>query len=102
MNKLSKSTIKRMAALRAIDYADNPAVQLEHSDVWLKCHSESECKVYEYCTMHKRSDHSMRDFPQHWRADRGIMERICTHGVGHVDPDEITTDRTHGYDGCCS
>ena len=26
------------------------------------------------------------------------MERVCEHGVGHVDPDDITKDRTHG---CC-
>lgn len=76
------------------------SIQLEHSNMWLTCHLDTQCKG-EYCTMHNRSDHSMRDFPQHWRGDRGIMERICTHGVGHVDPDDITTDRTHGCDGCC-
>jgi hypothetical protein len=30
------------------------------------------------------------------------MERICSHGVGHPDPDEINTDKTHGCDGCCT
>jgi hypothetical protein len=34
------------------------------------------------------------------------MERKCTHGVGHPDPDEIRIingedDGTHGCDGCC-
>ena len=74
---------------------------LEHTNIKLKnTHTRDKCKG-EYCTIHKRSNHSMREFPQHWRGDRGIMERICTHGVGHVDPDEITDDRTHGCDGCC-
>lgn len=101
VEKLSKSVIRRIALMKAVSYADNPSVQLEHSDVWLKCHLESDCKVYEYCTVHKRSDHSMRSFPQHWRSDRGIMERTCPHGIGHPDPDDITNDRAHGCDGCC-
>lgn len=82
-------------------YANNPVVQLEHAIEWLQCHLDTEC-LGEYCTMHNRSDHSMRSFPQNWRSDRGIMERICPHGIGHVDPDEVTEDRVHGCDGCCS
>lgn len=34
------------------------------------------------------------------------MERICPHGVGHPDPDEIDLEVNakgiHGCDGCCS
>lgn len=55
----------------------------------------------EHCTIHNRSDHHMRGWPQNWRSDRGLMERICPHGVGHPDPDEISTDISHGCDGCC-
>jgi hypothetical protein len=34
------------------------------------------------------------------------MERKCTHGIGHPDPDEIRIingedDGVHGCDGCC-
>lgn len=80
---------------------EKTTANLEHSNVKLKnTHRLGDCKG-EFCTIHHRSDHSMRSFPQHWRWDRGIMERICPHGVGHVDPDEITEDRTHGCDGCC-
>ena len=44
----------------------------------------------------------MRDWPQHFRDDRGIMERICPHGVGHPDPDDyLAGDGMHGCDGCC-
>lgn len=30
-----------------------------------------------------------------------MMERMCPHGIGHPDPDEITLDVVHGCDGCC-
>lgn len=71
-------------------------------------HRDGTC-LGEHCTIHNRSDHSMRTFPQQWRGDRGIMERICPHGVGHPDPDEYKLHgadgdvyATHGCDGCCS
>jgi len=63
-------------------------------------HMPDKCEG-ETCTIHNPSDHFMRSWPQHWRADRGIMERICEHGVGHPDPDDIKADTTHGCDGCC-
>jgi len=51
----------------------------------------------------------MRSFPQHWRSDRAIMERICPHGIGHPDPDEYKlngksgwAEAVHGCDGCCT
>lgn len=63
------------------------------------------------CVIHNPSDHAMRAFPTLWRGDRGIMERLCPHGVGHPDPDDqayITRVRgeghaegVHGCDGCC-
>ncbi len=69
-------------------------------------HLPDQC-IGEHCTLHNRSDHSMREFPQHWRGDRGIMERICPHGVGHPDPDDYRIingedSGIHGCDGCCS
>lgn len=57
------------------------------------------------CTIHKPSDHRMRSFKQRWRNDRALMERVCEHGIGHPDPDEIGLDESgrgvHGCDGCC-
>jgi len=52
------------------------------------------------CTIHNRSSHHMLEWPQNWREDRGIMELICPHGIGHTDPDE-TAFGGHGCDGCC-
>ena len=80
--------------------------KLEHSDVMVHCHSPEKCKGG-VCTLHNRTNHPMRSFPQHWRDDRGIMERICPHGVGHPDPDDKritkgTDSGVHGCDGCCN
>jgi hypothetical protein len=70
-------------------------------------HEEGQC-AGDYCTIHKNSEHRMRDFKQLWRDDRAIMERVCEHGVGHPDPDEIKlrgehgkAEAVHGCDGCC-
>lgn len=64
------------------------------------------------CCIHAPSKHSMRNFPTHWREDRRIMERICPHGVGHPDPDDLAFRvrngddpkyaGVHGCDGCCA
>jgi hypothetical protein len=70
------------------------------------------CKKHD-CVVHSPSRHAMRSFPTHWRSDRQLMERICEHGVGHPDPDQISylrraygaavaaTESAHGCDGCC-
>lgn len=81
---------------------DGTLVQLEHSDVWLHVHPPDRC-LGEDCTVHRRSEHHMRGWPQHWRSDRGLMERICPdNGIGHPDPDSPPgADTVHGCDGCC-
>lgn len=65
-------------------------------------HSKDKC-AGTVCAIHNPSDHHMREWPQHWRDDRGIIERICKHGVGHPDPDDyaIRTGRDSGIHGCC-
>ncbi len=71
------------------------------SYIW--AHPESKCDGGP-CPVHNRSDHHMRGFRQNWRDDRGVMERICPHGVGHPDPDcrEHAKDMVHGCEGCCA
>lgn len=67
------------------------------------------------CVVHAPSDHVMRAFPTHWRHGGAFdikpphMERICPHGIGHPDPDDVAYLRSigedvsvHGCDGCCS
>lgn len=81
------------------------SVQLENTEETIYAHEDDVC-VNEVCSIHNRTDHSMRSFPQHWRNDRGIMERICEHNCGHPDPDDFSIlngddDGIHGCDGCC-
>ena len=75
----------------------------------LWAHPKASC-VGQHCVIHHPSDHIMKNFPTHWRADRGIMERICPHGIGHPDPDDIAFIRatrgdavakTESVHGCC-
>jgi len=85
-----------------------PAARLAHRHA----HDPSICEG-ENCCIHNPSDHHMRGFKQNYRLDRGLMERICPHGVGHPDPDHLDfvervrgkeaarVEAVHGCDGCC-
>lgn len=109
----SKSEFKRLSATKMMpisqeaweELKDEPIITLEHTTKFFRyMHPASKC-AGQPCTIHNRTDHNMREFPQHWRGDRGIMERICTHGIGHPDPDDFKmsdeSERIHGCDGCC-
>lgn len=59
------------------------------------------------CTIHSPSDHHMVKWPQNWRGDRKIMERVCEHLVFHPDPDDLRIrsgrlSSRHFCDGCCT
>jgi hypothetical protein len=44
----------------------------------------------------------MKDWPQNWRPDRGIMERLCECGIGHPDFDDPKSKLPYeGIHGCC-
>jgi len=74
---------------------------LEHSTQRVLGHPSSEC-AEQHCTLHNRSNHHMRAWPQLWRDDAQLMERTCPHGVGHPDPDDLkAAEYRHGCDGCC-
>ena len=74
-------------------------------------HDKDKCGG-DHCVIHNPSDHNMKDWPTHWRGDRGLMERICPCGIGHPDPDDLAFKESIGYDvhvegihgccGCCS
>jgi len=75
----------------------------------LKTHSPDKCSG-SHCCIHNPSDHHMREWPMSWRDDKGVMERICPHGIGHPDPDDVAHGirigrdeslNIHGCDGCC-
>src|SRR5688572_6738291 len=71
-------------------------------------HSAEAC-VGEACVIHNPTRHKLSSWPMLWRDDRQIVERLCSHGVGHPDPDQwqhwSSTDRmyeqVHGCCGCC-
>lgn len=76
-------------------------------DGWMRVHNRDACQG-RGCAIHHPSGHHMRDWPTFWRDDRMVLERVCSHGVGHMDPDDAAyratrgdTDTTHGCDGCC-
>lgn len=87
-------------------------IKAPDSGFTLNTHRAGDC-LGPYCCIHNPSDHPLKDNPLNWRADRALMERICDHGVGHPDPDDISFKRLtrgheyadaeahHGCDGCC-
>lgn len=83
---------------------DVPSAVLVGGETLYNVHDERRC-AGRPCTIHNPSQHSMSGFPQHFRQDRGLMERTCPHGVGHPDPDDPQTHTryggVHGCDGCC-
>jgi hypothetical protein len=80
-------------------------------------HDPTVCVNDPTCAIHKPSEHPLNTAPLMWRSDWGIgfLERICVHGVGHPDPDDLAYKRrtwgadlyhrtaldVHGCDGCC-
>lgn len=70
---------------------------------WLHTHGIKKCLGRSGpCCIHSPSDHHMRAWPQSWRPDLKVMERLCPHGQGHPDPDGYGPDVQHDIcDGCC-
>lgn len=80
-------------------------------------HDEQSC-AGRTCIIHNPSSHHMRDWLLNWRQPDpwGIdmkdahFERICQHGIGHPDPDDLQYHvmlgrnymSIHGCDGCCA
>lgn len=72
-------------------------------------HTGTSCRSEPACPVHRPSEHHMRDWPKLWRADTGVLERTCLHGIGHPDPDQfafwekigVSWRKVHGCDGCC-
>lgn len=77
--------------------------------VSFKTHDPALC-AGQACVLHNPSDHHMRGWPRNYRHDRWLTERLCPHGVGHPDPDDVAWhvsegrdyQGVHGCDGCCA
>lgn len=82
--------------------------QVGHATI-INVHPASACKGRP-CVVHHPSDHRMREWALNWRDDRGLMERLCPHGTGHPDPDDMAYQASagrswqgvHDCDGCCT
>lgn len=89
--------------------AEDDRLYLSDDNFYVNNHKRDQC-AGEFCCLHNPSDHPLKDAQLNWRADRGIMERICEHGIGHDDLDDLAFRRKmgvessgiHGCDGCCS
>lgn len=102
----------REEAIRELVYALSPEIESEHilnKPGVMPIHDEQRCRGT-FCTYHNPSDHHMVEWPKYVRAS-GLIERTCTHGVGHPDPDSVewivrVTGQdhwySHGCDGCCA
>lgn len=93
-----------------VDGHTEPSFGMQRGPGKLVVHPALVCAGQESCVIHNPSEHHMRSWPLNWRADSGIMERICPeHGIGHPDPDEMTYQKrignswagVHGCCGCC-
>lgn len=89
--------------------AAEPTFGIHVGTVRLTTHPPDKC-AGRPCVVHAPSDHHMRDWPTLYRADKGMTERTCPHGVGHPDPDDLAWQISegrdyqalHGCDGCCT
>ena len=79
----------------------------------LQTHPESACHDM-YCSIHNPSNHPLRDAPQLWHDRSKSIQRICSHGYRHHDPDDfmhkwrsglplavLALIARHDCDGCC-
>lgn len=81
--------------------ATEPFVGVQIGLQLLQVHDPGLCEG-QACCIHHPSAHHMVGWRQNWRADRRQMERVCPHGTGHPDPDDLNPDGAHGCDGCCA
>ena len=88
--------------------AAEPVFGIQVGVTLLNVHGADKC-TGRPCCIHNPSDHHMVTWRQNWRGDRGLMERLCPHGIGHPDPDDLWYKESiglhhegvHGCDGCC-
>lgn len=70
--------------------ATDPVFGVELGERVVLVHPGERCEGRDIpCCVHSPSGHHMVSWPMKWRADTGVMERVCEHGVGHPDPDHL-------------
>lgn len=85
-------------------------------EAYLQVHSRgATCEIR--CCIHNPSDHSLKEAGRVWRPCFGRVDRRCSHGILHPDPDDLWFKRNgegwedpdiaaelrldHDCDGCC-
>lgn len=76
-----------------------------HDGTTLAVHGRHICKD-QPCSVHRPSDHPLSEAPRDWCPVSRIMYRLCQHGYGHPDPDDLKVrtwpaEGRHTCDGCC-
>ena len=86
---------------------DSPGLTWLAHGILTNVHPPAAC-ADRHCWIHNPSAHHMTTWPVRWRGDRGTAERVCSHAIGHPDPDDVEYNRlsgrdvsVHGCDGCC-
>lgn len=95
-------------AAAAADLANERGLTFVNNGMLRNIHPTTAC-AGRHCWVHNPSTHRLDQAPISWRSDKLVAERICPHGVGHPDPDDVgyqeSIGRTgldiHGCDGCC-
>lgn len=73
-------------------------------------HTLSKCQGRK-CVIHNPSDHHMRGWPKRFHQPTQQTARVCKHGLGHPDPDDVAywqqiahrrISTKHECDGCCT
>jgi len=62
----------------------------------LKVHDKKDCSGC--CVIHFPKDSHMKDWPLHWRDDRGFFERIDPMGCGHPAEEDVIYHKKLGND----
>lgn len=95
-----------LIAQAVLDLQDGDMVLVENGAL-LKVHQPSACSG-RHCWVHDPTPGHMVSWPIRWRDDKGTAERLCAHGIGHPDVDDIAYHllvgrnvSVHGCDGCC-
>lgn len=79
----------------------------EFANAFSLIHNKNVCRGSK-CPIHNPSEHKMNRWPMILR-ETALIERRCTHGIGHPDPDSLVWMNkqfgkghgVHGCDGCC-
>lgn len=81
VRKLEPELIQRLLTLEV-----KGDVVLEDGGKLYNVHNPASCAPG-FCSLHRPSDHLMKDFPRTWR--KRLVYRVCSHQVAHPDPDAL-------------